>query len=87
MVEITFENIAPVVGLFAIGIATWGAARRFTEVETNIKNNAEKTEHAIKHLEYDLERLQKQVDAVRHDIKDLTSITIKLQQKIEDKMV
>ena len=85
MVEVTFENVAPVVGLIAIGIATWGAARRFTEVESNIKNNAEKMEHDIKHLEDDLERLQKQVDAIRHDVKDLTTIVIKLEQKFTDR--
>ena len=85
MVEITYENVAPVLGLLLIGVTAYGAARKFTEMDKDIRNDQEKNDHDIAILENDLKRLQSQVDSLRHDVKDMHTVLIRLQQKIEDK--
>ena len=86
MVEVSFENIVPVAGLLAIGIAAYGAARRFTTMEKDIANDQQKNDHDIAILEDRMKRLQIQVDSIRHDVKEMHTILTKLNQRVEDKL-
>ena len=85
MVEITYENVAPVLGLLLIAATVYGGARKFTEMQRDITNDQEKNQHDINILEDSIKRLQAQVDSIRHDEKEMHTILTRLEQKIEDR--
>jgi hypothetical protein len=85
MVEVTYENVAPVVGLILIGVTAYGAARKFTEMDRDIRNDQEKNVHDIDILEDSVKRVQAQIDSLRHEVKEMHTILTRLVQKMEDR--
>jgi uncharacterized protein YlxW (UPF0749 family) len=86
MVEVTYENVAPVVGLILIGVTAYGAARKFTEMDKDIRNDQEKSQHDISILEESVNRLQAQIDGLRHHVNEMHTILTRLKQQMDDRL-
>jgi hypothetical protein len=86
VVEVTYENVAPVVGLILIGVTAYGAARKFTEMDRDIRNDQEKNQHDINILEDSVKRIQLQIDGLRHHVNEMHTILTKLNQRVDDKL-
>ena len=86
MVEITYENVAPILGLVLIAATVYGGARKFTEMQKDITNDQEKNQHDITILEDSVKRLQTQIDSIRHDVKEMHTIVTRLEQKVQDRL-
>jgi hypothetical protein len=74
MVEISFENVAPIAALILISVSIWGAARKFTQLEVASAN-----------IQKDIEKNQEELKELKKDYRALYTIVLKLQQQIEDK--
>ena len=75
MVEISFENVAPVAALLIVSVTIWGAAKKFTQLDV-----------AVASTQKDIEQIKTDLKELKRDYRDLYEIVLRLQQKVEDKL-
>jgi hypothetical protein len=86
MVEITFENMAPIAALLIVAVTIWGAARKFTSLEITQANNQKSNETSDALNAKDVQRNIDDLKELKEQIKELYVKLLKLEQKVEDKL-
>lgn len=74
MVEISFENVAPIAALLIVSVTIWGAARKFTALDVAVANSQK-----------DIDQIKSDLRELKKDVRSLYEIVLKLQQRTEDK--
>lgn len=73
MVDITLENLGPIVAMLGLVVTVWGASRKFTSLDLATANQAKDIENNTTHLE-----------ELKKNYKELFEKVIRLEQKLED---
>jgi hypothetical protein len=85
VVEVTFEYVAPVAALILISVSIWGAAKKFTSMDTTIQNNQKDNERDFSINSNDIKRLQSELADLKKDVREIYTMLLKLNQKVEDR--
>lgn len=86
MVEISFENIAPIAALLIVSVTIWGAARKFTSLEITQSNNQKVNETSDALNAKDVQRNMEDLKELKQQVRELYIMVLKLEQKMEDKL-
>lgn len=86
MVEITFENLYPIAGLLIISVTIWGMSKKFTQMDSTIADNQKDNQRDFAINSKDIQELQKDLDCLKKEVKEISDKLIRLTQKIEDKL-
>ena len=86
MVEITFENMAPIAALLIVAVTIWGAARKFTSLEITQANNQKTNETSDALNAKDVQKNMEDLKELKQQIRELYVKVLKLEQKMEDRV-